>query len=177
LYTLQIHILYSLHSIQRHVSNLLVHLQTLNSSNYAITTMVKVTCMCDDAYLVVCKWTSVSSTLIHIFQTRSLQFFTLQVNLDICVFDQCDFLLIRSQTFIPFLYTYPLKFRIVRPIMKQKIFNNAKKRRPNTVASKQCCQIVLLPRHFAAISSVSLRPPSKAEVSKQCLPITVFHPK
>jgi hypothetical protein len=47
--------------------------------------------------------------------------------------------------------------------MKQNIFNNAKKSRRKTVASKQCCQIVLLPRHCAAISSVSLKPPSKAE--------------
>jgi hypothetical protein len=101
----------------------------------------------------------------------------MQVNLDICVFDQCGFQLIRSQTFIPFLYMCPLKFRIVRPIMKQKIFNDAKKSRPKTVARKQCCQTVLLPRHYAAISSVSLRPPSKADVPKQCLTIAVFHPK
>jgi hypothetical protein len=52
-----------------------------------------------------------------------------------------------------------------------------KKNLPKTVARKQCCQIVLLPRHYAAISSVSLRPPSTAHVLKQCLPITVFHPK
>jgi hypothetical protein len=95
----------------------------------------------------------------------------------ICVFDQRRFWLIRSQTFIPFFCMCLLKFRILRPIMKQKIFNAKKKGRPKTVARKQCCQIVLLPRHYAAISSVSLRPPSKADVSKQCLPITVFHPK
>jgi hypothetical protein len=95
----------------------------------------------------------------------------IQVNLDIRVFDQCGFRLIRSQTFIPFLYMCTLKFRKVRPIMKQKIFNT------KIVARKQCCQIVLLPGHYAAISSVSLRPSSKAHVSKQCLPITTFHPK
>jgi hypothetical protein len=102
----------------------------------------------------------------------------MQVNLDICVSDQCGFWLIRSQTFIPFLHMCPIKFRIVRPIMKQKYFNTAKKKtRPKTIARKQCCQIVLLLRRYAAISSVSLRPPSEAHVSKQCLPITVFHPK
>jgi hypothetical protein len=69
----------------------------------------------------------------------------------------------------------PLKFRILRPIMKQKIFNEKKKSLPKTVARKQCCQIVFLPRHYAAISSVSLRSPSTADVSKQCLPVTVFH--
>jgi hypothetical protein len=47
--------------------------------------------------------------------------------------------------------------------MKQKTFNNAKKSRPKTVARKQCCQIELLPRHYVAISSVSLMPPSKAD--------------
>jgi hypothetical protein len=101
----------------------------------------------------------------------------IQVNLDIRFFDQSGFRLIRSQTLIPFLYMCPLKFRIVRPIMEQKIINNAKKSRPKTVARKQCCRIVLLPRYYAAISSVSLRPLSKADVSKQCLPITAFHPK
>jgi hypothetical protein len=47
--------------------------------------------------------------------------------------------------------------------MKQKMFNNAKKDARKIVARKQCCQSVLLPHHYAAISSVSLRPPSKAE--------------
>jgi hypothetical protein len=47
--------------------------------------------------------------------------------------------------------------------MKQKFLTTQKKSRPKTVARKQCCQIVLLQLHYAAISSVSLRPPSKAE--------------
>jgi hypothetical protein len=50
----------------------------------------------------------------------------IQVNLDICVFDQCGFQLIRPQTFILFLYMCPQKFWIVRPIVKQKIFNAKK---------------------------------------------------
>jgi hypothetical protein len=58
-----------------------------------------------------------------------------------------------------------------------KFFKNAKKSRPKTVARKQCSQIVLLPRHYSAISLISLRPPSKADMSKQCFPIIVFHPK
>jgi hypothetical protein len=63
-------------------------------------------------------WTTVSPSEVAI-----------QVNLDICVFDQRGFQLIRSQTFITFLYMCPLKFRIVWPIVK-KIFNKAKKKSP-----------------------------------------------
>jgi hypothetical protein len=97
----------------------------------------------------------------------------IQVNRDVCVFDHCEFRLIRSETFILFLYMRRLKFRIVRPIVKQQIFNNAKTSRPRTVAHKLFLQIMLLLRHYASMSSVSLRPPSKADLSKQCLPITV----
>jgi hypothetical protein len=43
------------------------------------------------------------------------------------LFDQCGFRLIRSKSFIPFLYMCPLKFRIVRPIMKQKVLTTQKK--------------------------------------------------
>jgi hypothetical protein len=75
-----------------------------------------------------------------------------QVNIDIRVFDQCDFRLICSQTFIPFLYMCPLKFRIVRPIMKQKIFKKAKKKKvarklspANSVARLCFCRAILLP--------------------------------
>jgi hypothetical protein len=73
-----------------------------------------------------------------------------QVNLDIRVFEQCGFRLTRSQTFIPFLYMCPLKFRILRPIMKQKIFNNEKKvsrklSPANSVARLCFCRAIMLP--------------------------------
>jgi hypothetical protein len=47
--------------------------------------------------------------------------------------------------------------------MEQKVFNNAKTSSPKILTRKQCCQIMLLLRHYAAISPVSLRPPSKAK--------------
>jgi hypothetical protein len=72
---------------------------------------------------------------------QDIQYST-QVNPDIRVFEQCGFRLIWSPTFITF-----LKFQAVRPIMKQTIFNNAKTNCPKTVACKQCCQIMFLPRH------------------------------
>jgi hypothetical protein len=34
---------------------------------------------------------------------------------------------------------------------------------------------MLLPHLYAAISSVLLKPPSKADMLKQLLPVTVFH--
>jgi hypothetical protein len=80
------------------------------------------------------------------------------------------------------IYTIPLyapsKISNSAADYETKDFKQCKKKScPKTVARKQCCQIVLLPRHYAAISSVSLRPPAKADVSEQCLPTTVFHPK
>jgi hypothetical protein len=46
---------------------------------------------------------------------------------------------------------------------------------PKAVVYKQCSQIVLLPRPYAAINSVLLRRPSNRDVSQQCPHITVFH--
>ena len=84
-----------------------------------------------------------------------------EVNLDV---DQLEFRLVRPQTFTPCLCMCHLKFRRLLPIIKKKnIFINA-------VLLKQCCQIVPLPRHDAAISSFPHRRSSKA-----CLPVNLFH--
>jgi hypothetical protein len=90
------------------------------------------------------------------------------MNLDICVFDQFEFRLIRSQSFIPFVYTCSLKFRIMRPIMED--FLTTQKQ----VTRKQRCQIMLLPCHYAVISSISLRPPSKADCHNNIFPLLYF---
>jgi hypothetical protein len=84
--------------------------------------------------------------------------YTIQVTRNKFVFDQCKFRLIRSQIFI--------RFPLYVPIMKQQKFNNGKRKerkksRLDSVAHKQYCQIMLLLRHYAAVSSVSLRSSSK----------------
>jgi hypothetical protein len=96
-------------------------------------------------------WLQLSDTICYTGKPRYMRFRSMQV----------------SVSTVTNIYTIPLYVppKISNSAADYEIKNlyQRKKSRPKTVARKQCCQIVLLPRHYAAISSVSLRPPSKAE--------------